>query len=58
MLKMRNISYRREEKCNTGTYIAASVKDKTVAINVIKHSLLNAIEERGKDDEAQLDCFQ
>ena len=52
MLKLRSNSYRREERCNTRTQIAASVKDKILEIDEIEHSLLNAIEERGEDDEA------
>lgn len=57
MLEIRHISHRRNEKHNTGTKITVSVIDKTIAINTFEHSLLNIIEERSKNKEAQSDCF-
>ena len=53
MLKMRHISYRREERCNIGTKNATGDIDKTITVDTLKHSLLYTIEERSKKNEGQ-----
>ena len=42
---------RREERSGKGTYAASGVKYKTKTIDVIKQSLLHAIEKSGEKDE-------
>ena len=42
---------RREKESSKGTYATSGTKDKTKAVNVIKHSLLHAIEKSGEKDE-------